>query len=62
MKLPKINGRQVNLLIAKFIEAEIRGDKAQLEYIEYKCGYEVANLEDVETWQLPQILEQLKKE
>ncbi len=60
MKQYKINGKQVNLLLAKFIEAGIRSTIDQLEFLEFKCGFEVKKLEDLETWQLDQVLLQLK--
>lgn len=47
MKLAKINGKQVNLLIVLFIQAGIRGQREQLEWLEYQCGVEVTKFEDL---------------
>jgi len=61
MKIPTINGKQVNLLLAFFIKAGIRGTIQQLEFIEYQCGVEVKRLEDLNNGQMNIVLNRLKK-
>lgn len=59
MKIPKISGKQVSLLIARFIQKDIRSYKAQLEFIEFECDIEVSKLEDINVGQLDYILSKI---
>lgn len=61
MAIAKINGRQVNLLISLFIQAGINKEMARLEWIEEECYIEVNKLEDINTGQMPLVVNKLKK-
>ncbi len=43
----RINGRQVNLVIARGADSGLHGNKL-LEFIEFECGFQVSKLEDIE--------------
>jgi len=59
MMIAKINGKQVNLLVALFLQAGLRSTQHQLEFIEYDCGFEVKKLEDINYGQMQVIIEKL---
>lgn len=56
----KINGKQVNLLLALFIQAGIRGTIKQLEWIEDNLQIEVSKLEDINTGEMHLVVKKLK--
>lgn len=60
MTVAKINGKQVSLLYALFMQAGLRSTNQQLELIEYDCGFEVKKLEDLNYGQMQVIIEKLK--
>jgi hypothetical protein len=60
--IAKISGKQVNLLLALFIKAGIRGNIAMCEWIEDTCDIEVAKLEDLNTGQIHLVVSKLKKQ
>ena len=57
-----ISGKQVNLLLALFNQAEIYSTKYQLEWIEDAFDIEVTKLEDLNTGQIQMIVNRLKKQ
>lgn len=57
----KISDKQVNLLLALFIQAGIRGTIKQLEWIEDVTDIEVVKLEDLNTGQIQLVVGKLKK-
>ena len=60
MKIPTISGKQVNLLVALFLQAGLRKEQERLEFIEYEVGFEVKRLEDLNNGQLQNIIHKLK--
>lgn len=61
MNLPKITGKQVGLVYAKFAEKGIRGDKAIMEWLEFELGIQVFKLEEIQAGQLDMILKKLER-
>ena len=57
----KISGKQVNLLLAKFINIGVRSTQQQLEFIEQECGIEIYKLEDINTGQIDLVLRAIKE-
>lgn len=62
MKISTINGKQVSLLIALFFKAGIRSSTAQLEFLEFQCGIDVAKFEELNYGQLQLAINKLKKD
>jgi hypothetical protein len=56
-----IGPKQVNLLIATGIGANLRGDRL-LEFIEFECGINVTKLEEIKERDLGFILKKLRGE
>lgn len=58
----KITPKQVNLLIAIWINKEMKQHRTLLEFVEFECGIQVSALEEIPMRRVEEIIQKLEEE